>query len=360
MIDEKDFLDLYIPGPVNVSKACREKLALPMIAHRSETMGELHQDIASYLQKMLFTDNQIILSTSSSTGLMEAAIRNCVHEKGVLNVLNGAFAERWHAIAQMNGKKADTLNVDWGKAVSPQELNEKLDEKEYDAVCITQNETSTGVTTPIKDLYKIIKDHDCLLLVDAVSSAGGVETRVDDWEIDVYLFGLQKCMALPPGLAVASVSDTALKMAETVPNRGWYFDFLYLKKYHDRNGMQPATPVTPIYYALQYQLHKIVDIEGIENRWARHSEMGEYTRNWVKNKKLTLFADKAVASNTVTCVNSLGVNVTQLKADLMKQGYLFATGYGKFKEKNFRIAHMGDRNLNELKTYLQTIDELIS
>lgn len=359
MIDENDFLDLFIPGPVNVSKDCREKLALPMIAHRSETMGELHQDIASYLQKMLFTNNQIILSTSSSTGLMEAAIRNCVHKKGVLNVINGAFAERWYEIATMNGKTADTIKIDWGKAVSPQQLQEKLDEKEYDAVCITQNETSTGVTTPIKDLYKIIKNHGCMLFVDAVSSAGGVETRVDDWEIDIYLFGLQKCMALPPGLAVASISDEAMNMAKTVPNRGWYFDFLTLKKYHDRKGMQPATPVIPIYYALQYQLHKIIDEEGIENRWARHTEMGNYTRKWVKDKGLTLFADEAVASNTVTCVNSFGVNVVQLKADLKKKGYLFATGYGEFKEKNFRIAHMGDRTLKELKTYLDTIDGLM-
>lgn len=360
MIDEKDFLDLFIPGPVNISKDCREKLALPMIAHRSNSMGELHQDIAQYLQKMLFTNNQIILSTSSSTGLMEAAIRNCVHEKGVLNVLNGAFAERWHAIAQMNGKQSDTLSVDWGKAVSPQDLKEKLDEKEYDAVCITQNETSTGVTTPLKNLYKIVKDHDCLLLVDAVSSAGGVESRIDDWEIDVYLFGLQKCMALPPGLAVASISDDTINMAKIVPKRGWYFDFLYLKKYHDRKGMQPATPIIPVYYALQHQLHKIVDKEGIENRWARHTEMGEYTRKWVKNRNLTLFADEPVASNTVTCVNSLGIDVPKLKIDLMNKGYLFATGYGKFKEKNFRIAHMGDRTLEELKAYLHTIEELIT
>lgn len=360
MIDESDFLDLFIPGPVNVPRDCREKLALPMIAHRSETMGELHQDIASYLQKMLFTSNQIILSTSSSTGLMEAAIRNCVHEKGVLNVVNGAFAERWHEIALMNGKHVDTLNVDWGKAVSPQRLEEKLNQKEYDAVCITQNETSTGVTTPLKDLYRIVKDHGCLLLVDAVSSAGGVETRIDDWEIDVYLFGLQKCMALPPGLAVASVSEGALNLAKIIPNRGWYFDFLYLKKYHDRNGMQPATPVIPIYYALQYQLHKIVDDEGIENRWARHTKMGNYTRKWVKDRGLTLFADESVASNTVTCVNSLGIDVPRLKSDLIKKGYLFATGYGKFKEKNFRIAHMGDRTLQELETYLQVIKELVS
>ena len=358
MINESDFLDLFIPGPVNVSKKYRDKLALPMIAHRSDTMGNLHKDIATYLQKMLFTKNQIILSTSSSTGLMEAAMRNCVNKKGVLNVLNGAFAERWYTIAKANGKTSDTLNVDWGKAVTKKQLTEKLEDKEYDAVCITQNETSTGVTTPLKDLYKVVKDHNCLLLVDAVSGAGGVEARIDDWEIDVYLFGLQKCMALSPGLAVASVSDAAFDMAKTVPNRGQYFDLINLKKYHDRNGMQPATPVIPIYYQLQYQLHKIVDEEGIENRWDRHTEMANYTRNWAKNKGLSLFADEKVASNTVTCINSKGIDVAKLKSDLREKGYFFAAGYGKFKETNFRIAHMGDRSLNEVKKYLLTIDKL--
>ncbi len=358
MINESDFLDLFIPGPVNVSKKCREKLVLPMIAHRSDTMGNLHQDIATYLQKMLFTKNQIILSTSSSTGLMEAAMRNCVNKKGVLNVLNGAFAERWNKIGIANGKTNDTLSVDWGKAVTKKQLTEKLEEKEYDAVCITQNETSTGVTTHLKDLYKIVKDHNCLLLVDAVSGAGGVEARIDDWEIDFYLFGLQKCMALSPGLAIASVSDAAFDMAKKVPNRGLYFDLIDLKKYHDRNGMQPATPVVPIYYQLQYQLHKIVDEEGIENRWDRHTEMANYTRNWAKNKGLSLFADEEVASNTVTCINSKGIDVAKLKSDLREKGYFFATGYGKFKETNFRIAHMGDRTLNEVKKYLLTIDQL--
>lgn len=358
MINDSDFIDLFIPGPVNVSKDCRDKMSLPMIAHRSDTMSDLHQDIASYLQKMLFTENQIILSTSSSTGLMEAAMRNCVHKKGVLSVLNGAFAERWNKIAQANGKPTDTLTVDWGKAVTKQQLKEKLEEKEYDAVCITQNETSTGVATPLKDLFKTVKDHDCLLLVDAVSGAGGLEARIDEWEIDFYLFGLQKCMALSPGLAVASVSDAALEMAKTVPNRGLYFDLLDLKKYHDKNGMQPATPVIPIYYQLQYQLHKIMDEEGIENRWARHAEMANYTRNWLKEKGLSLFSDENVASNTVTCVNSKGIDVAKLKADLKIKGYFFATGYGKFKKTNFRIAHMGDRTLEEVKKYLQTIDQL--
>ncbi|MHA1940253.1 MAG: pyridoxal-phosphate-dependent aminotransferase family protein [Candidatus Hodarchaeales archaeon] len=357
MIKESEFLDLFIPGPVNVLKENRDKMAYPMIAHRTGTMSDLHKDIVTYLQRMLFTKNEIILSTSSSTGLMEAAIRNCVNVHPVLNVVNGAFAERWNKIAEANGKHNEVLQVDWGKAVDPKILQEKLESKVYDAVCITQNETSTGVATPLKEIYKIVKDNNCLLLVDAVSGAGGLEARIDDWEIDVYLFGLQKCLALSPGLAVASVSDQALKKAEKTPNRGLYFDFLDLKKYHDR-GMQPATPVIPIYYQLQHQLHRIIDEEGIESRWARHKELADYTRNWVVNEGLSLFADKDVASNTVTCVNSKGINVAKLKADLAEKGYLFATGYGKFKEKNFRIAHMGDRTLDEMKTYLKTIDEL--
>ena len=357
MIDESDFLDLFIPGPVNISEENREKMTYPMIAHRSSTMSDLHNDIADYLQKMLFTSNQIILSTSSSSGLMEATVRNCVNKKPVLNVINGAFAERWNKIAISNGKQTDVLQIDWGKAVTAKQLQETLESKTFDAVCITHNETSTGVATPLKDLYKTVKNNNCLLLVDAVSGAGGIEARIDDWEIDVYLFGLQKCMALSPGLAVASVSDAALEMAKQTPNRGLYFDFLDLKKYHDR-GMQPATPVIPIYYQLQYQLHKIVDEEGIENRWVRHQQMADFTREWVKKKGLSLFADEAVASNTVTCINSKGIDVAKLKEDLRKRGYFFATGYGKFKESNFRIAHMGDRLLEEVKTYLATIDEL--
>jgi predicted phosphoserine aminotransferase len=320
-------------------------------------MSNLHNDIVKYLQKLLFTSNQIILSTSSSTGLMEAAIRNCVNKNPVLNVINGAFAERWHKIARTNGKETEVLQIDWGKAVTPKQLQERLESGTFDAICITQNETSTGVATPLKDLFKTVKDNNCLLLVDAVSGAGGLEARIDDWEIDVYLFGLQKCMALSPGLAVASVSDAALEMAKNTPNRGLYFDFLDLKKYHER-GMQPATPVIPIYYQLQNQLHKIVDEEGIENRWFRHTQMADHTRHWVKDKELSLFADEAVASNTVTCINSEGINVAKLKEDLRKKGYFFSTGYGRFKETNFRIAHMGDRTLEEVKTYLATIDEL--
>jgi aspartate aminotransferase-like enzyme len=359
MTKKMEFLDLFIPGPVNISSDVREKLSLPIIGHREkEKMGGLHQDICDKFQKILFTKNQILLSTSSSTGLMEGAIRNCVKEK-VLHVVIGAFGDRWHQISIDNEKLADKLEIPWGHAASAEQIEEKLSGEKYEAVCITHNETSTGVASPLKEVYKVIKEHECLFLVDAVSGAGGLEARIDDWQIDVYIFGLQKCFALPPGLAIASVSEAAFEKATIVKNRGWYFDFIRLKKYHDRGGMQPATPVIPVYYATQYQLDKIVNQEGIENRWTRHTELGNYTRQWVKNQGLELFAEEKVASNTVTCVKTEGININILKEELKKKGYLFAMGYGPVKEKVFRIAHMGDRTLEELKTYLNNIEEIL-
>lgn len=352
MLEDLEFLDLFIPGPVNISEEVRKKMSYPIIGHREkEKMGSFHESITKNLQKILFTKNQILLSTSSSSGLMEAAVRNCV-QKDVLHVTMGAFGDRWFEMSEANGKSPDKLSIDWGTAATADIIEEAFSKKQYEAVCITHNETSTGVTSPLKKLYKAVKDNNALLMVDAVSAAGGIEARIDDWEIDVYLFGLQKCFALPPGLAVASVSDQAFEKAKTVDNRGWYFDFLTLKKYHDRGGMQPATPVIPVYYAAEYQINKIANTEGIENRWKRHTEMMNYTINWIEERGLSLFANKDVASQTVTCVGTEGIDTSKLKPKMAKKGYLFATGYGPIKDKVFRIAHMGDRTLPELKTYL--------
>jgi aspartate aminotransferase-like enzyme len=358
MLDDLEFLDLFIPGPVNISPDVRKKMTLPIIGHREQKkMGGLHQSIVEKFQKLLFTKKQILLSTSSSSGLMEAVIRNCVKEK-VLHVIMGAFGDRWYEMSKTNGKKPDILEILWGKAPTAEQLEEKLKAENYEAVCITHNETSTGVASPLNELYKIVKEHESLLFIDAVSGAGGLEARIDDWEIDAYIFGLQKCFALPPGLAVTTVSEAAFEKAKTIKDRGWYFDFLLLKKYHDRGGMQPATPVIPLYYATDYQLDKILK-EGIENRWARHTKMAKFTRQWAKDHNLGLFADENVASDTVTCIKTEGIDISNLKEELKNKGYLFATGYGPIKNKIFRIAHMGDRKLDEVKTYLNQIGEIL-
>ena len=186
---------------------------------------------------------------------------------------------------------------------------------------------------------------------------GGVKIEVDKLGIDVCLFGIQKAMALPPGLAVCSVSEKAMKIAEILPNRGYYFDFLVFQKYWLRK-QTPTTPSIPQMNALNYQLDKIFK-EGLENRYKRHLELAEITRKWAK-EKFELFAEEKYASNTLTCVsNSKNIKVEDLISKLRKRGYQISNGYGKIKDKTFRIAHMGDRTVAEMKELFKTIDEIL-
>ena len=349
---------LFIPGPVDVSADVLEAISQPMIGHRGKDFSELFEDCVELLKKLMYTENDIIIATASSTGLMEAAIRNCVKKK-CLNVGYGAFSDRWHIITKANGKEADFLSLEWGDSPTPELIAEKLSSGDYDAITLVHNETSTGVTIPLEEIAKVIKEFDdvCFLL-DTVSSMGGIKVEVDKLGIDVCLFGTQKALALPPGLACCSVSEKALERAKEVENRGYYFDFLNFKKYASRK-QTPTTSAISLMYGLRYQLDKILYKEGLEKRFERHRKLGELARKWAK-KHFDLFPEERYASNTVTCVkNTLGIDCNDLASKLYARGYVFSNGYGKLANKTFRIAHMGDRTIEELKEYLATIDEIL-
>ncbi|MEA3255062.1 MAG: alanine--glyoxylate aminotransferase family protein [Candidatus Altiarchaeota archaeon] len=348
---------LFIPGPVDVSPDVFKAMSKSMIGHRGREFSILLEECVLNLKKLMYTRNNVFISPSSSTGLMEAAIRNCVGDR-CLNIGNGAFSDRWHDITTANGKEADLLQFEWGEAPSPGLIDEKLSTGEYDALTLVHNETSTGVTAPIYDIAEVVRDYDVSFLVDAVSSMGGIKLEVDKLGIDVCLFGVQKAMALPAGLAVCSVSDRALKKAESLDNRGYYFDFLIYLKYWARR-QTPTTGAISLIQGLRYQLDKILNKEGLENRFNRHREMGELTRKWAK-KNFSLLPEEKYASNTVSCIkNTAGIDCSDLGLKLTEKNYVFSTGYGKLKDKTFRIAHMGDRTLSELQVYLETIDEIL-
>lgn len=348
---------LFIPGPVDVSPDVFEAMSSPMIGHRGSEFSKLLEECTTGLKKLMYTNNSVFITPASSTGLMEAAVRNCVKEK-CLNVCNGAFSERWDVIAKENGKKSDSLVFEWGQAPDPKQIDEKLSSGDYDAITVVHNETSTGVTALIYKISKVVKNYDISFLVDTVSSMGGVKIEVDKLGIDVCLFGVQKCMALPPGVAICSVSDRALKKAETVEDRGHYFDFITYKKYAEKK-QTPTTGAISIMQGLRYQLDKILNKEGLENRFRRHTQMGEMTRKWAK-KNFALLPEEKYSSNTVTCIkNTRNIDCNDLKTKLSAKGYVFSTGYGKLVDKTFRIAHMGDRTIEELQTYLDTIDNIL-
>ncbi|MEA1912695.1 MAG: alanine--glyoxylate aminotransferase family protein [candidate division WOR-3 bacterium] len=350
---------LFIPGPTEVREDVRNVMNFPMFGHRMPETSKLMGDVAEKLQKLLYTNNFIIISTSSGTGLMEAASRNCIKNKA-LHFTCGAFSERWAKISKSCNKDIDTLEYEWGKGIPPEDIDEKLKTGKYDSVFVTHNETSTGVMNSLKDIGEVMKKYpDVLLCVDAVSSMAGTEIRADDWNIDFILASVQKCFALPPGLAVASVSDKAMERSAALSDKGYYFDFQVFKKYWDKAKQPPTTGALNLIVGLNYQLDKIINKEGMKNHFKRHTEMAEVVQNWAR-ENFALFADENYLSPTVTCVkNTKGISVADLNKELGKRGAIISNGYGSLKEKTFRIAHMGEITVDEIKWLLGEINDII-
>jgi aspartate aminotransferase-like enzyme len=348
---------LFIPGPTEVSKDILDVMSTPMIGHRSKEFSALYESVIPKAKKVLYTDNKVFLSTSSATGLMEGSIRNCVKERA-LNLVCGAFSKRWHLITKANGKEADAVEVEMGQAITAEMVKDALKTGKYDAVTLVHNETSTGVMNPIEEIAEVMKEFpDVCFLVDAVSSMTGVKIEVDTLGIDVCLAGVQKCFALPPGFAICSVSEKALKKAETIDNRGYYFDFLTFLKY-DGKHQTPTTPVISLIYAFDKQLDRMLE-EGLENRYARHLEMANYVRDWTR-KYFDFFPDEKYLSVTLTAVkNTRSISVADLNTELAKKDAVISNGYGKLKEKSFRIAHMGDLTLDDMKWLISQINEIL-
>jgi len=212
---------------------------------------------------------------------------------------------------------------------------------------------------PVADIAALVHEKypDVLLLVDAVSGMAGTKIEFDAWGLDVCLAGVQKCFALPPGLTVCAVSERARQRALEVPNRGYYFAWDVMDKYYERH-MTPATPAVSLIQALNKQMDDIL-AEGLENRWARHIQMGEAVRNWAR-RNFGLYADERYLSNTVTNIeNTRGISVADLNKELGKRGAMISNGYGELKEKCFRIAHMGDLQLSDIEWLLGEIDDIL-
>lgn len=348
---------LFIPGPTEVRVENLHALATPQVGHRSPEFSDLYRRVIPKLQRLLSTEEQVFLFTCSSTGVWEAAIRNCVRGR-VLCCMQGAFSDRWHAVAAANGKQADELRVDWGRAIAPELLDDALSRGDYDAVTVVHNETSTGVMNRLDEIAEVMRRHEGVsFLVDAVSSMAGAPLDVDRLGIDVCLAGLQKAFALPAGLAVASVSARALEKARTIENRGYYFDFLEMLKYHER-GQTPSTPAIPQIFALDAQLDAIM-AEGPEARFERHATLARVVQDWAR-RHFKLFAEEGHESPTVTCIeNTRGISVADLNAELGRRRAAISNGYGKLKESTFRIGHMGDTQEWEIRGLLATIDAVL-
>lgn len=350
---------LFIPGPVDVAEDVLQKMATPMIGHRSKDASALQRGISEKIRKVFNTREEILLSTSSGTGLMEGAIRSCTAKRAAVFSV-GAFGKRWYEMALFNNVEADLFEVEWGKAVTPEMVDEALATGKYDLVTITHNETSTGIMNPVDEIAEVMKKYpEVVYCLDTVSSMGGTKIDVDALGVDICITSSQKALALPPGMAVCSFSQKAVERAKTVTYRGLYFDLLSLYDYIQKKDYQyPSTPSLSHMFALDYQLDKML-AEGLDNRYRRHAECAQIVRDWAK-KYFEIFTDERYLSNTLTVItNTRGINVGDLNKELGKRGYQISNGYGSMKEKTFRIAHMAECTKEDIEELLRTIEDIL-
>lgn len=362
MTDWKNPPKLFIPGPVHTVPEVLEQLSRYTLGHRGKEYTQLHGETVRMLKKILYTEQNVFLSTSSGSGVWEGSIRNCIdHDETVLCTMCGAFSDKYADVARSCGRKVEELKVEWGQPITADMIDKKLAGGKYAAVTFVHNETSTGLTNPVYEISEMMKEKhpDVLIFVDAVSAMAGLPLHFDKLGWDVVFASVQKAFAIPPGLAVFAVSDRALEKSKTISGRGYYFDFQQFAK-SAKKDQTPTTPNVPHIMALHYQCEKLL-AEGMENVWARHKKMAEFVRAWA-TEKFELFAPEQYASNTLTTIkNTQGINVAEtIKAVQEKHNTIFGNGYGKLKEETFRIAHMGDITIDDLTELLGWIDEEIS
>lgn len=360
---------LFIPGPINISDRIREVRANHYpYGHRTPVVSGHLKPAMENAKKLFYIDSvpyEIIVSTSSGTGLMEGALRNCVKdEEKVLMVSIGAFGDLWQNVAKKNGKNMDALSFTPGEPADLQVIEDKLKTGEFAAIGITHNETSTGVTNSIDKVGEITKKYNVLLLVDAVSSVAGMPLKVEEWGVDVILTSAQKNLGIDSGIALGAVSPKAIEKAAQVPNRGYYFDFLEFQKYAAK-GQTPTTPNEVAIDELDAQLDYIINTEGLENRFARIQKLADHVRSWAAARNLKPFP-KSNPSNTVVCIeNTNNVDLANVKKEMAGKGFAFDSGYRKLNDAlqakglatTFRIPVMGDITEAEINEYLTHLEE---
>lgn len=351
---------LFIPGPIAVSDKTLRAMAQPMIGHRSTDFVALYNSVQPDLQALFYTKDPVYLSTSSAWGVMEGALRN-VCQKKVLNCMNGAFSDKWNDVALRIGKQATALKFDWGQPVDPEAVRKELATGQYDCVTIIHNETSTGTMSDINALAAVLREFpDVISIVDTVSSFTVVPIKKDELGIDIIITGSQKALALPPGLALITVSKKALERAALAKDRGYYFDLIEFQKNHE-NGMTPSTPTIALIYALKSKLEDI-KAEGIENRYARHARLNKTVQDFIFSKGFKLFPKDGYGSVALNCfANTQNIDLGALNKTLKsKHKLVIDGGYGKLKGKTFRISNMGDETDETIAELIKALDSALA
>ncbi|HEY6223875.1 MAG TPA: alanine--glyoxylate aminotransferase family protein [Gemmatimonadales bacterium] len=334
---------LRIPGPTPLPDRVVRAMSRPMIDHRGPEFAAILSEISAGAKRVFKTDNDLLLLTSSGTGGLESAVANLVSPGDeVVVALCGNFGERFAALAVAYGAQVHRLESEWGRPVDPGDLKAFLQRHPNARVLLlTHNETSTGLTNPLRELARAGRDADRIVVVDGVSSISSIEIEADAWGVDVAVSGSQKGWMAPPGLALVSVSDRAWAQQAKARSPRFYFDWKESKTWAEK-GMTPFTPAIPVAFAMQEGL-RMLEEEGLSKVYERHARLARATQAGLQALGFQLYAQDGYRSNTVTsAVPPQGVDVNALRNLIdTRYGVVIAGGQGKMAGKMVRVGHLG-------------------
>ncbi|MBP2256848.1 pyridoxal-phosphate-dependent aminotransferase family protein [Virgibacillus alimentarius] len=334
---------LRIPGPSPIPPSIQRAMSQPMIGHRGIETKELLQRIKPKLSPVFGTEQDVLIITGSGTSGLEAAVVNTAQAgDDVLVIVTGAFGDRFAKICESYQLNVHRLDITWGDAVQPEIVKDYLkNNPQIKAVFSTYCETSTGVLNPIREISNVVHENSkALMVVDGVSCVGGVETKMDEWGVDVFVTGSQKAMMLPAGLTFIAVSERAWEVIEENQQPRFYLD---LNKYR-KSLNEASTPFTPglsLLFGLEQAL-ALMEKEGLAQVFQRHQIMMEMTRNAFKALDIPLLTSDATASPTVTAIQPEDFDGEMLRKQVKQEfGLELAGGQQHLKGKIVRIGHMG-------------------
>ena len=354
--------NLRVPGPTPLPAEVREAQAAPMIDHRGSEFGEMQREITASLAQLIGTRGDVLLLTGSGTGALEAAIVNTLSPGDrVLAVTIGSFGDRFAKIATAFGAEVDRFEVPWGEAADPAALAEHLAARPaYRAVLLTHNETSTGVTNPLRELVAAVRNApgDPLALVDGISGLGAMPFEMDAWGIDLVVSASQKAWMGSPGIAIAAVGERAWAANEAARMPRVYWDLAEARTWAEK-GQTPWTPAVSVLFGLRIGVRRLM-AEGREGTWARHAAIAAAVQAGLESLGLRLVAAPQDRSATVTAAwLPEGLEWAPFNAAMRAKGLVVAGGQGQWAGRILRFGHMGGVGIDEMCDAVRLMGETL-
>jgi aspartate aminotransferase-like enzyme len=351
----------FVPGPTEVRPDVLEAMTRPMIFHRSREMEDVMRRINAGLRQVFGTRRTVHVVTGSGTAAMELAIRGGT-QRNVLSIVHGDFGERFARMAEACGRTVMRLTPEPGDVVPLDRIRDALRAGDFDALTVTHSETALGVLADVESIARVAREArpECLILVDAVSAAGAVPIRLDDWGIDASVSASQKALAIPPGLAFAAVSERFVERAKQTRDRGIYLDVIRYEEFANK-AQSPTTPAVSLLFALDKQLAD-VELETLERRFARHVAMRDACTAWVQRAEaaalgIRLVARPAHRSPSVTCIETQ--HQKAILERMREQGYELGGGQAPLAKTSIRVGHMGDHTVAGVEAMLEVLERVL-